>query len=94
MAEEHSASLLGLGTEVGAVSPIRPNAIWATDFRFGTTTGGCIDTMLNVIDTLTRGGGPEFLSNLQCRWTFHRSRLAASGRVDRIVSWPAPRRTT
>ena len=46
--------LNGIGTHVGAMCPIRPNAIWALDFQFDTTTDGRALKMLNVIDEFTR----------------------------------------
>jgi putative transposase len=39
---------------LGAMSPIRPNVIWAMDFQFDTTAGGRTMKMLNVIDEFTR----------------------------------------
>ena len=32
--------LRGIGVAVGAMCPIRPNAIWALDFQFDTTSDG------------------------------------------------------
>jgi putative transposase len=46
--------LAGIGTHVGAMCPIRPNALWALDFQFDTTTDGRTLKMLNVIDEYTR----------------------------------------
>ena len=46
--------LTGIGVQVGAMSPIRPNVIWALDFQFDTTADGKILKMLNVIDEFTR----------------------------------------
>ena len=46
--------LTGIGVAVGAMSPIRPNVIWAMDFQFDTTTDGRTFKMLNVIDEFTR----------------------------------------
>ncbi len=46
--------LTGIGVAVGAVSPIRPNVIWAMDFQFDTTADGRTIKMLNVIDEFTR----------------------------------------
>jgi hypothetical protein len=46
--------LTGIGVAVGAMSPIRPNVIWAMDFQFDTTADGRTVTMLNVIDEFTR----------------------------------------
>ena len=44
----------GLGTHVGAMCPIVPNALWALDFQFDTTIDGRTLKMLNVIDEYTR----------------------------------------
>ena len=46
--------LAGIGVVVGAMSPIRPNVIWAMDFQFDTTADGRTVKMLNVIDEFTR----------------------------------------
>jgi hypothetical protein len=46
--------LTGVGVVVGAMSPIRPNVIWALDFQFDTTADGRTLKMLNVIDEFTR----------------------------------------
>ena len=46
--------MLGIGIQVGAMSPIRPNVIWAMDFQFDTTADGRTLKMLNVIDEFTR----------------------------------------
>ncbi|RFZ05442.1 Integrase core domain protein [Mycobacterium marinum] len=46
--------MTGIGVTVGAMSPIRPNAIWAMDFQFDTTADGRTLKMLNVIDEFTR----------------------------------------
>jgi putative transposase len=46
--------LTGIGVAVGAMSPIRPNVIWAMDFQFDTTADGRTIKMLNVIDEYTR----------------------------------------
>jgi putative transposase len=46
--------LTGIGTHVGAMSPIRPGVLWALDFQFDVTTGGRTLKMLNVIDEFTR----------------------------------------
>ena len=46
--------LTGIGAAVGAMSPIRPNVIWAMDFQFDTTADGRTLKMLNVIDEFTR----------------------------------------
>jgi len=46
--------LLGIGTQIGAMSPIRPNVVWAMDFQFDTATNGRQIKMLNVIDEFTR----------------------------------------
>jgi putative transposase len=44
----------GIGTAVGAMCPIRPNALWAMDFQFDTTADGRILKLLNVVDEHTR----------------------------------------
>ena len=46
--------LVGIGIQVGAFSPIRPNVVWAMDFQFDTTADGRTLKMLNVIDEFTR----------------------------------------
>ena len=46
--------LTGIGVAVGAMSPIRPNVIWAMDSEFDTTADGRTLKMLNVIDEFTR----------------------------------------
>ena len=46
--------LIGIGAPVGAMCPIRPNALWALDFQFDTTSDGRTLKMLNVIDEFTR----------------------------------------
>ena len=46
--------LTGIGVAVGAMSPIRPNVIWAMDFQFDTTADGRTLKMLNIIDEFTR----------------------------------------
>ena len=46
--------LTRIGVVVGAMSPIRPNVIWALDFQFDTSADGRTLKMLNVIDEFTR----------------------------------------
>jgi len=46
--------LFGIGTHVGAMSPIRPDALWALDFQFDATIDGRQVKLLNVIDEYTR----------------------------------------
>jgi hypothetical protein len=46
--------LTGIGVVFGAMSPIRPDVIWAMDFQFDTTADGRTLKMLNVIDEFTR----------------------------------------
>jgi len=46
--------LRGLGIHVGAMSPIRPNAIWAMDFQFDQTRDGRQLKLLNIQDIFTR----------------------------------------
>jgi putative transposase len=40
----------GIGVSVGAMSPIRPNVVWAMDFQFDQTADGRTLKLLNVID--------------------------------------------
>ena len=47
-------ALTGIGVAMGAMSPIRPNVIWAMDFQFDTTADGRTIKMFNVIDEFTR----------------------------------------
>ena len=44
----------GIGTAVGAMCPIAPNALWGLDFAFDTTVDGRILKLLNVVDEFTR----------------------------------------
>jgi putative transposase len=46
--------LAGIGTHVGAMSPIAPDALWACDFQFDRTIGGRQVKLLNIIDEFTR----------------------------------------
>ena len=46
--------LRGLGAPVGAMCPIRPNAVWALDFQFDELTTGKPLKLLNIIDEFTR----------------------------------------
>ena len=46
--------LTGIGAQVGAMCPIRPNIVWAMDFQFDTLADGRTIKMLNVIDEFTR----------------------------------------
>ena len=46
--------LRGIGTAVGAMCPIVPNALWALDFQFDTTVDGRTLKLLNIIDEFTR----------------------------------------
>jgi putative transposase len=46
--------LRGLGVHIGAMSPIRPNAIWAMDFPFDETRDGRQPKLLNIQDIFTR----------------------------------------
>ncbi len=46
--------LAGVGANVGAMSPICPDAIWALDFQFDHTIDGRQVKLLNVIDEFTR----------------------------------------
>ena len=44
----------GIGTAVGAMCPIAPNALWALDFLFDTTVDGRTLKLLNIVDEFTR----------------------------------------
>ena len=44
----------GIGTAVGAMCPIAPNALWALDFQFDTTDDDRTIKLLNVVDEFTR----------------------------------------
>ena len=46
--------LRGVGVHIGAMSPIRPNAIWAMDFQFDQTRDGKQLKLLNIQDIFTR----------------------------------------
>jgi putative transposase len=46
--------LSGIGTHVGAMCPIRPDALWACDFQFDVTADGRTLKLLNIIDEFTR----------------------------------------
>jgi putative transposase len=56
--------LRGIGAAVGAMSPIRPNALWAMDFQFDVTADGRTLKLFNVIDEFTR----EALANAVADW--------------------------
>jgi len=44
----------GVGTAVGAMCPIAPNALWALDFQFDTTDDNRTLKLLNIVDEYTR----------------------------------------
>ena len=46
--------LRGIGVPVGAMSPIRPNVVWAMDFQFDQTRDGRMLKFLNVVTEFTR----------------------------------------
>jgi putative transposase len=46
--------LRGIGVNVGAFCPIRPNVVWALDFQFDQTSDGRVLKLLNVIDECSR----------------------------------------
>ena len=46
--------LVGIGVNVGAMSPICPDALWAMDFQFDHTIDGRQVKLFNVIDEFTR----------------------------------------
>ncbi len=51
--------LRGIGTAMGAMSPIVPNALWALDFQFDVTVDGRTLKMLNIVDEFTREGSAQ-----------------------------------
>jgi hypothetical protein len=44
----------GMGTAVGALCPIVPNALWAMDFQFDVTVDGRTLKLFNIVDEYTR----------------------------------------
>ena len=44
----------GIGTAVGAMCPIVPNALWAMDFQFDVTVDGRTLKLLNIVDEYSR----------------------------------------
>lgn len=46
--------MVGIGSPVGAMCPIAPNALWAMDFQFDVTVDGHTVKLLNVVDEYTR----------------------------------------
>jgi len=44
----------GVGTAVGRMCPIRPDALWAMDFQFDATADGRSLKLLNLVDEFTR----------------------------------------
>lgn len=46
--------LTGVGVQIGAMCPIRPNVLWAMDFQFDHTIDGQQVKTLNIIDEFTR----------------------------------------
>jgi putative transposase len=46
--------MVGIGSAVGAMCPIAPNALWALDFQFDVTVDGRTLKLLNVVDEKTR----------------------------------------
>jgi len=46
--------LRGIGTAIGAMSPIAPNVVWACDFQYDTTADGRTIKLLNIVDEFTR----------------------------------------
>jgi putative transposase len=45
---------LGIGVQVGAFCPVRPNIVWAIDFQFDQTEDAKTLKLLNIIDEFTR----------------------------------------
>ena len=46
--------LRGIGTAIGAMSPIAPDVVWALDFQYDTTADGRTIKLLNIVDEFTR----------------------------------------
>ena len=46
--------LVGVGTAVGRMCPLAPDALWAMDFQFDVTADGRALKLLNVVDEFTR----------------------------------------
>ena len=46
--------LRSIGTQVGAMVPIRPHVVWSLDFQFDQTRDGRTLKLLNVVDEFTR----------------------------------------
>ena len=44
----------GIGTAMGAMCPVVPNALWALDFQFDTTVDNRTLKLLNIVDEFTR----------------------------------------
>ena len=45
---------LGIGVQIGAFCPVRPNVVWAIDFQFDQTEDAKTLKLLNIIDEFTR----------------------------------------
>ena len=83
--------LIGVGSHVGAMSPIRPDALWALDFQFDRTIDGRQVKLLNIIDEYTREalaivvdhsiGADQVVANL-ARLSVERGRSPAFVRFD------------
>lgn len=78
--------LTRIGVAVGAMSPIRPNVIWAKDFQFDTTADGRTLKLLNV---MTNSPAKPSRSNSIAASTPMASSMC-------WIGWPSPteRRTT
>ncbi|BBY41355.1 transposase [Mycobacterium mantenii] len=91
--------LTGIGVAVGAMSPIRPNAIWAMDFQFDTTADGRILKMLNVIESspvkrsrsrLIAASAPTVSSRCWIDWLSPTGRRTTCGSTTARSSWRTP----
>ena len=51
-----------IGTPIGAMSPITPNALWTLDFQFDTTEDNRTLKLLNVIHEFTGSAWPSWSS--------------------------------
>jgi hypothetical protein len=87
--------LTGVGTHVGAMSLIAPNALWALDFQFDHTIDCRQVKMLNVIDEFTASASTSasitpspLTTSLPC-WTVSRSSVAARRRSSGSTTAPS-----
>jgi putative transposase len=91
--------LTGVGTHVGAMSLIAPNALWALDFQFDHTIDHRQMKMLNVIDEFTANAStsasitPSRLTTSSPCWTVSPSPVAALRRSSGSTTAPSSSRS-